>query len=466
MVKYIKATAVSCMALALASVATSCQDKEQTLGMPENVIISEIQLKVTDNLPLALGADSAINYVCGPANATNPRLAWTSSNELVATVDADGVVTAHQLGRATITVTPEIGFGADNAVKSILVTVIPEVIKISSIVIENTDTEVYEGDDLQLNVTLQPADHTYSTLFWTSSDESIATVDGNGHVTGIKDGNVTITARAQDSGVCKDFALRIRKSIPAEEVTILPAGGAMYLFESRPLQVATVPADATLATLSWSSSDESVAAVDKNGVVFAKNWGTATITATCAATGHKSEMEMTVEKGFYIYDGTTGFKVWNAKNQIVDMTTQNKLGQLKVVGDVLECTVTTDAAQRVCPQLCDYSTASNTGWYDFATFPICAVMADDLTMACTWQLNTVNIEKTISVNANMTKQDLGNGKAVFYYDCAALADFAGDNGMTGVRAFVFKIGKCPAPKFNIYSIRFFRSVDEMNATFN
>lgn len=425
--------------------------------MPESVIISDVTLNVSPDLPLAIGMDSMINYTVGPENARNLRLRWTSSNELVATVSPDGIISAVGLGKSVITVAPEVGFGSENTVKSITVQVIPEVIKVTSVTFDNTETELYEGDRMQLNPVLLPANHTYNHLYWSSSDQSVATVDENGLVSGIKEGNVTITAATHDgSGTVGKYTIRIKRSIAAQEVQIAPVTEPLYLFQRLQLNVTTIPSDATLATIAWTSDDESIITVNGSGVALAKGFGTTTVTATCSATGNSSKVELTVEPGFYVWDATNGFP---------NLSTQNNLGQIKVVGDVLQCTVTTDAAALVCPQLCPYSTLANTGSFHFKNFPYVAVMADDVAMDCTWQINIVNIEKTISLAKDMTKKNLDNGKAIFYYDCSDLADFAGDDGMTAVRAFVFKIGKSPVESFNIHSIRMFRSEEEMNSIF-
>lgn len=459
MVRKVLHTAAYGVALFAASACmTSCDDdKIYTLDMPESVIISDINLNVSPELPLAIGMDSVISYTVGPDNARNLQLCWTSSNELVATVSRDGVISAVGLGKSVITVTPEVGFGGENTVKSITVQVIKEVVEVTSVTFDNTETELYEGDRLQLNPVLFPANHTYSHLYWTSSDESIANVDENGLVTGIKEGNVTITAATHDGGgSVGTYTIKVKRSIAAQEVVIAPVNETLYLFQRLQMNVTTTPSEATLATIDWTSDDESIISVDRNGVVLAKGFGTTIVTATCTATGYSSKVELTVEPGFYIWDATNGFP---------NLSTQNNLGQLKVVGDLLQCTVTTDAAARVCPQLCPYSTLANTGSFHFKNFPFVAVMADDVTMKCTWQINIVNIEKTINLAKNMTKKDLGNGKAIFYFDCSELADFAGDDGMTAVRAFVFKIGTSPVESFNIHSIRMFRSEEEMNSIF-
>ena len=93
-----------------------------------------------------------------------------------------------------ITVTPSVGFGTASTVRTIEVTVIPEVIKTTGIQFTNIEEGVYETDKLQLKYDILPADHTYSYLTWASSNENIATVDKNGVVTGIKAGDVTIYA--------------------------------------------------------------------------------------------------------------------------------------------------------------------------------------------------------------------------------------------------------------------------------
>lgn len=268
MVRKVLRTAAYGVAIIAASVcATSCDDdKVYTLDMPESVIISDVTLNVSPDLPLAIGMDSMINYTVGPENARNLRLRWTSSNELVATVSPDGIISAVGLGKSVITVAPEVGFGSENTVKSITVQVIPEVIKVTSVTFDNTETELYEGDRMQLNPVLLPANHTYNHLYWSSSDQSVATVDENGLVSGIKEGNVTITAATHDgSGTVGKYTIRIKRSIAAQEVQIAPVTEPLYLFQRLQLNVTTIPSDATLATIAWTSDDESIITVNGSG---------------------------------------------------------------------------------------------------------------------------------------------------------------------------------------------------------
>ena len=113
--------------------------------------------------------------------------AWSSSDESVATVDATGLVTAVANGSATITATTdEISDNADltvaQAVASVAIT-------------PNSATLVSLGETVQLQASAKDVnDNTISgkTFTWSSSDESVATVNPSGLVTGIANGSVTI----------------------------------------------------------------------------------------------------------------------------------------------------------------------------------------------------------------------------------------------------------------------------------
>ena len=70
----------------------------------------------------------------------------------------------------------------------------PSVIPGTEVKLDQTSVELEEGDSVTLKATVSPENATDKTVTWTSSDESIATVDENGKVTAVKAGNVTITA--------------------------------------------------------------------------------------------------------------------------------------------------------------------------------------------------------------------------------------------------------------------------------
>ena len=128
-----------------------------------------------------------------PETATNKSVTWTSSNEAVATVDANGVVTAIALGEAVITATTTDG---SDLSASCQVTVIPTLAV--SIEVTPNSVEAEENSEVQLSVNILPENATYKSVEWSSSNDAIASVNANGLVKIRKEGNVVITATTTD----------------------------------------------------------------------------------------------------------------------------------------------------------------------------------------------------------------------------------------------------------------------------
>lgn len=446
----IKSFAMGVAVLAAGLTLASCDDKEYDLNLPENKLLTEINIAVDPELPLLVGTDSALVWSKAPENADISDVLWKSSNELVATVSPDGVISAHSLGKATITVTPSCGFGTEATTKSVTVTVIPEVFKVTKIEFLNTETSLYVDDQMKLQTKLYPVNHTYSHLIWSSSNNEVATVDAEGNVTGMSPGEVDIIAATHDGGNCKGiYHLTVMKSEPALDVNILPYNEVLYYKQQLNLDIVTVPETATRATISWSSDDESVLTVE-NGVVTARNFGTATITATCS-NGKSSSITLTVDPGFYVWDATTAFEGW---------TINNNLGKINIKDGIMECTVTEDANKRIYIQRC-YSTAKNQMDLNFDKYPIIALVCDTEVASATFAINLANIGNSVNVNKNLTKVDLGNGKTLMYYDGSDLSSMSNDEGLVPIRAFMFKITKSPVPTFNIHWVRVFESINQM-----
>ena len=149
------------------------------------------------------------------------------------------------------------------------------------------------GDTVTLTATVTPANATDKSVTWSTSDAAVATVNANGVVTTKKAGKVTITATSNGDKT-KFGSIEITVSaatVPVTSVTV--AGDAAMTVDGEQTLTATVaPADATDKTVTWKSSDESVATVDKDGVVTAKKAGTVTITAT--AGGVSGTLHITV----------------------------------------------------------------------------------------------------------------------------------------------------------------------------
>lgn len=434
----------------------ACDDKTYTLDMPENRLITGITLDVDQDLPLLVGTDSAIVYHVQPEDADLPDLAWRSSNALVASVSPQGVITALQPGKTVITVTPAVGFGPAEATRTINVVVVATVHKIEQIRFANPSEELYVQDTKQLAYDLLPENHTYSHLVWRSSDESIATVSAAGVVTGVAPGEAVVRAYATDKGgAVGECRLTVKRSVPAQAVSIAAYDQPLYWKQPLQLQYTTEPADATAATIAWSSSDESIMTVS-GGLVQAVGVGTATITARCAETGQEAHIDLTVQPGFYVWDQTTQFEGW---------AINSSLGSFEVRDGKMVVKVTEDAAKRVYLQRC-YSTARNMLDMNFIDRPVIAFLCDELPAGALFNINLANLGNTLNKAAAMKVEKVAGGKQLVYYDGSAHADLSNDQGLVPVRAFMFKIQKVAQSPFTIDWIRTCKSVDEARVLAN
>lgn len=215
-----------------------------------------------------------------PANAVT----WKSSDETVATVDDRGVVTAVANGEATITAVSV----ADEAVKAeVSVTVTTSATGVS---IDKESVALKKGESAALTATVAPEDASDKEVVWSSSDETVATVDAQGVVTAVKTGAATMTA-THASGLSATCEVTV--TTPAESITVDKEALALRKGETAALVATVGPEDADDKTVAWSSSDEAVATVDAEGVVTAVKSGTATITAADVE-GHTASCEVSV----------------------------------------------------------------------------------------------------------------------------------------------------------------------------
>lgn len=245
------------------------------------VTVSNKEVKVTGvklnktATSIFVGDSETLTATITPENATNQKVTWKSSNAAVATVDAAGKVTAVKAGEATITVTTEDG-GKTATCK---VTVKPNLV--SEITL--AALAIYVGESKAVTATVKPDDATNKELTWKSSDESIATVDNTGKVTGKKIGTATITATARDgSGVSGSCTVTVLS--PVKKVTVTPANLTLGKNKSYTLTATVDAQPGTDTGVTWTSSDTTIATVDATGKVTATDKvGTVTITATSKA---------------------------------------------------------------------------------------------------------------------------------------------------------------------------------------
>lgn len=224
-----------------------------------------------------------------PEDATNKSVKWTSSDSSVATVDENGVVTPIKAGTTTITVTTvDGGYAATCELTVYDITVSP------------TERTLKIEESVELTVTILPEGFTLKDgeMTWESSDPTVATVDENGKVTGVKEGECTITvyygnAEGTVSATCHIKV--VTNLVPVEKVEFDKT--SMYLWVNGNSQqiVATVMPENATQDLEWTSSNEKVATVDEYGNVYPVGTGYCTVKATATDNSGKfATCEVTV----------------------------------------------------------------------------------------------------------------------------------------------------------------------------
>ena len=268
-----------------ATITASAGGKSATCAVTVTVAVTGVSLNKT-TLSLTKGSTETLTATVAPSDATNKNITWSSNNTGVATVSNNGIVTAVSEGTATITVKTVDG----NKTATCAVTVTP--ILVNSITLNRSTASVEVGSTVSLTATVSPSNAADRTLTWSSSNTAIATVSSNGVVTGVKAGTATITATSNDgSGVKATCQVTVTNvavtSVALDQTTLSLVNGT-----TATLTATVSPDNATDKTVTWSSSNTSVATVS-NGTVTAKSVGTATITvktvdgnktATCSVT--------------------------------------------------------------------------------------------------------------------------------------------------------------------------------------
>ncbi len=200
-------------------------------------------------------------------------VAYSSSDQAVATVDGSGLVTAAGDGVATVTAMSGTASGTAT------VTVEQRVVEVR--VMPDSVMFFAVGDTVRLVAEALDAkgQAVANAVFTWSSDEAIATVDGSGLVTAVGDGTATVTAT---SGTVSGTAT-VTVEQRAAEVRVSPDSATLFAVGDAVRLVAeALDANGQAmvnAVFAW-SSDEAVATVDGSGLVTAAGDGTATVTAT------------------------------------------------------------------------------------------------------------------------------------------------------------------------------------------
>ncbi len=222
-------------------------------------------------LDLEAGESETLFATVLPEEASNKTVLWSSDNESVAVVE-NGTVVAKSNGTAIITATTEDG----NYSASCTVTVTTPV---KGVELDLSEAVVAIGETLTLKAIVSPETASNPMVQWTSGNSAVATVE-NGVVTPLANGKVIIMATTEDSGYAAICEVTVITR--AESLTLDRTEATVFSTEPLQLKATVLPETASDKTITWSSSDDTIATVDSSGFVKAVGNGKATITARTA----------------------------------------------------------------------------------------------------------------------------------------------------------------------------------------
>ena len=252
---------------------TACESKPAT-----GITIEPLSVKIGETKP--------IKYGLQPAGSTS-LVSFRSQDETIATVDDKGNVKGVKAGTVDILITTDV----PTVNGTCKVTVEEGKTELTGIAIEPLSVEI--GKTKQIKYTLQPEGATANVTF-KSQDETIATVDAQGNVTGVKEGTVKIdvtTDVADVKGTC-DVTVTGAAIVPTG-ITIEPL--SVEIGKTKQIKYTLQPEGAT-AKVMFKSQDETIATVDAQGNVKGVKVGKVKIDVTTDVDGVKGTCDVTVEK--------------------------------------------------------------------------------------------------------------------------------------------------------------------------
>ena len=379
-------------------------------------------------MSLVVGNMGVLTATVVPDDTTDKSVMWSSSDPSVATVE-NGRVTAVGEGTATITVTTSNGKTA-----TCTVTVTTSVIDVTGVTLNKTELSLTVGGSATLTATVTPADATDTSVTWYSSNPSVVTVE-NGVVTARGAGSAIVTVTTSNGKTAFCTVTVRTPAVDVTGVTLNKTELSLTVGESATLTATLTPANATVKTVTWRSSDALVITV-KNGVVTAVGVGTATVTVTtsngktaiCTVTVKEKvipsglNFALTLNDSFYIVTGYYG----NATEYTIPAIYDG----LRVIG-------IQSNAFRNNTNLKKITIPSNIEVIGASAFAGCTALTEIAIPE-----SVTKIEESTFFDCTSLKEIRIHGKiktvgSNAFAGCIALTDLTIENGVTEIGAFAF-----------------------------
>lgn len=240
-------------------------------------------VKITgDTSNMKINSRRQLTAIVSPSTAVNKSVSWVSSNPTILSVDQKGVITSkNRTGTVTILVYSvtngvhdevriNVGNGSnpnppqDNPTKPL------------AIMIKNNPEIMNVNDTAKLTAEILPSSVKNAYLSWSSSNNNVISIDRDGNIKALNQGKATITVSIAGTKISNKVDILVTKKDNSRRVTIKNAPYSMIISNNYQLETNIGKS----SDIKWSSSDDSVIEVDKNGKLKSKKYGKATISAT------------------------------------------------------------------------------------------------------------------------------------------------------------------------------------------
>ena len=261
---------------------------------------------------LVRGTQKQLSAVFLPEDTNDDRsLIWESSDEAVLKVSQEGLVEALAAGEAEV----RVRCGEFSAVLPFTV-----IVPVSGVELDQAELEIKRGESALLTARVLPEDTTEDkSVYYSSSNEGVARVDGEGRVWGVGPGACEIYVRHGDFAA----SCQVKVTVPLTGISLDRSAITLLEGKGSKLQLSYEPWDTTDSrAVSWSSSDTGVAGVDAEGNIWANGPGDCRITATVGAFSASAEIHVnpyipvqsvslsSVDISFYHYGEGTKLEAW------------------------------------------------------------------------------------------------------------------------------------------------------------
>jgi len=227
----------------------------------------------TEEIVLAAGRRTLVKTAIEPYAYRKAGVKYAVSDPEIASTNKEGYVKGLKEGECMLIITSR---KDENLKVEVPVRVVNGVKKMTAKLPGNS---VRIGESVPIETTFSPEDATLKYATFSSSKESVATVDENGVVTGVSRGQTTITVKSADGAVKTTLTVNVRQQ--PTEVQIITEEVKLAAGRYTTLKYKVLPTNTNNKKLDWTSSDESIATVNRDGRVSAVGPGVAVITATC-----------------------------------------------------------------------------------------------------------------------------------------------------------------------------------------